>query len=1124
MLNSLQDFFKAFPLDTAPVKFSSVNPEAAGPVSFGELLKLKEKQLRQEQQVSATTVAAAVTALQTILLGESLPVQSMETSREIVEKSTSKLSTEAISRSVSTTSAVATTNAVAQFSDRGFDDKASKISLQVKQDVITAVSPCLELDPDRVTAPSAEQIPASMAKEQFSAIPPTVGISPIIDSPEMIVPVEGNMETNGPAAQIPSEANKEAQLVSKSTAVNVIAPRLQTGKRVVSFQEPAAKRPAWKTATPELEFTRAAAPISMGPKVSTTAAAAVGKFNSAVTSDQERKNSPHRFPETSTGSGRHKTELSESETHMTSPRSSIKVIDTDAVEPQATESWQDFGPPRTAVNEDIPDSKTAAADKESVFPPLAINFEDVATQTPPAQVVSDELTAQKFSSNVNPQPSHSPDAAAPALSSLSQAAIKTETLRAREKVERSAHISDSNLPLRGSHNESTSNTRTTTTNIPVSATPFSRPSANFETVIGTKPDSTEAASKNEWPRFTDGLNVQTQVKTSPRIPSLRADESGVQLHRTSVHETRIYSKQEFDIATDVNEIESDQVAAPEPIRQEALSRDRAFMENAAASSANQAEIKGTAAIKYEYVTPVSMSGNKNEASSSQKLTNYETQADNAVGVDREALDNAEAQGNRTIKSATDNPILSKSVKQVSASALSTTDQTVDANETIQHPETNHRKKTLPPQESSHKSGAPVTSGSKIGPATEVVGQQTKISQPLQKPSQTHMTEAQAKAYLPSSGIDADTSISTADTSVSEGGSKPDAAPAEMRVIAEPFNVFSASTDSLGLVEPKPEHEISQAQTAAAEKLEAHDNEMSKPRFSNTLHESRQGVSHEDPLRIKGVEKSGADTLQAAKIPNPLSQTKDEAEPGNAPVKEPRSRYIESIKAPVSVPGQALAATQSPKDQDASVSFAASDHNEHEITGKVKETVKDEKAPPVEREPKMYRVPGDEMRLNDLAKEKPTGNNGSNAPTNQLHASVKEVAQHVIRHLNSNPRSGPTSMRLQLNPQDLGEIDVQMVSDSHGVHVTFFAEQAATGRLLENQLDQLRASLVDSGVHLSGLDVGQDNQSGQKGGSFEQSPNFIRDFSSSIHESRTDNQEALHPVRSLGQLSDIDYLV
>jgi flagellar hook-length control protein FliK len=91
-------------------------------------------------------------------------------------------------------------------------------------------------------------------------------------------------------------------------------------------------------------------------------------------------------------------------------------------------------------------------------------------------------------------------------------------------------------------------------------------------------------------------------------------------------------------------------------------------------------------------------------------------------------------------------------------------------------------------------------------------------------------------------------------------------------------------------------------------------------------------------------------------------------------------------------------------------------------------------------------------------------------------------------------------------------------------VTFFAEQASTGKLLETQLDQLRNSLLDSGVHLSGLDIGQHGQSGQKGGSFEQSPNFSQDVSHNFPKAQPGIQENSGPKRSIRLSTEIDYLI
>lgn len=114
------------------------------------------------------------------------------------------------------------------------------------------------------------------------------------------------------------------------------------------------------------------------------------------------------------------------------------------------------------------------------------------------------------------------------------------------------------------------------------------------------------------------------------------------------------------------------------------------------------------------------------------------------------------------------------------------------------------------------------------------------------------------------------------------------------------------------------------------------------------------------------------------------------------------------------------------------------------------------------------------------------------------------------------------MHLQLNPKELGAIEVDMVSSSQGVQVTFFAEQASTGRLLETQLNQLRESLVDSGVQLSGLNISQHNTQGQKGGTFRHDTNFAPFTQQSFAERKADDAAAAE--RGIRQSTEIDYRV
>jgi flagellar hook-length control protein FliK len=136
----------------------------------------------------------------------------------------------------------------------------------------------------------------------------------------------------------------------------------------------------------------------------------------------------------------------------------------------------------------------------------------------------------------------------------------------------------------------------------------------------------------------------------------------------------------------------------------------------------------------------------------------------------------------------------------------------------------------------------------------------------------------------------------------------------------------------------------------------------------------------------------------------------------------------------------------------------------------------------------------------------------------------EVVQQIVHHVETRIHNRLTVMHLQLNPKELGVIDVQMVSGPQGVSVTFSAEQPATGRLLETQLSQLHQSLTDAGVQISGLNIGQHGQPRQEGGFLNQNPQFAQAPQQDASLKEANIQKTRHPVRVTGQTGEVDYLI
>lgn len=68
------------------------------------------------------------------------------------------------------------------------------------------------------------------------------------------------------------------------------------------------------------------------------------------------------------------------------------------------------------------------------------------------------------------------------------------------------------------------------------------------------------------------------------------------------------------------------------------------------------------------------------------------------------------------------------------------------------------------------------------------------------------------------------------------------------------------------------------------------------------------------------------------------------------------------------------------------------------------------------------------------------------------------------------------MTLELRPDDLGTIRVEVSVERQTVHLTLHAAEPATGRLLSAALAELRAALVDAGLRAGHLAVSPDGGS------------------------------------------------
>lgn len=70
--------------------------------------------------------------------------------------------------------------------------------------------------------------------------------------------------------------------------------------------------------------------------------------------------------------------------------------------------------------------------------------------------------------------------------------------------------------------------------------------------------------------------------------------------------------------------------------------------------------------------------------------------------------------------------------------------------------------------------------------------------------------------------------------------------------------------------------------------------------------------------------------------------------------------------------------------------------------------------------------------------------------------------------------GIQEARIEINPRELGAVDVRLSMDEQGLRVHLSAEQAKTRELLQNELPRLRESLQQGGILLADAQVGRES--------------------------------------------------
>ncbi|MCI0520680.1 MAG: flagellar hook-length control protein FliK, partial [Chloroflexi bacterium] len=186
----------------------------------------------------------------------------------------------------------------------------------------------------------------------------------------------------------------------------------------------------------------------------------------------------------------------------------------------------------------------------------------------------------------------------------------------------------------------------------------------------------------------------------------------------------------------------------------------------------------------------------------------------------------------------------------------------------------------------------------------------------------------------------------------------------------------------------------------------------------------------------------------------------EAEAGAAPASATPSRPAAPVKA--GVPAQAMPAIETPAApvQAARQAFAVGEASAHPVELQAAQGEHAARGQP----------PGG-ADFAGIAFTTP-GANIPHEPARLAEAHGSRLVAQISASLDKLERSGGAALRLELHPAELGRVELRLLSTAEGLHVSISADNAAAGALLERYLPELRQSLLDAGLRLSDLNVGQ----------------------------------------------------
>ena len=137
-------------------------------------------------------------------------------------------------------------------------------------------------------------------------------------------------------------------------------------------------------------------------------------------------------------------------------------------------------------------------------------------------------------------------------------------------------------------------------------------------------------------------------------------------------------------------------------------------------------------------------------------------------------------------------------------------------------------------------------------------------------------------------------------------------------------------------------------------------------------------------------------------------------------------------------------------------------------------------------------PDTPLRAESLVNQVAVQTSQINEPARLAEAPKNEVVTQLTNQIDQMVKTNQSSLRVQLYPEELGHIDLKIVSTKGGIGVTMLADNASTQDVLKSQMNTLKQNIEQAGIQLSNLHIGQGQNFNQQQ-TFEERENFVKSY-------------------------------